>query len=505
MMPVTSADGKLTLTKTASPTSLPYGGGTVTYTYTVKNNTAGRMYYDGLSDNKCRPSYVSGMSYSWFSGDYIPAGGTATFSCTQRITTDTTNTATASFSNVSGIQSSVSATATVTVARPATGNTSCDFIYASTVYLSGTNGTGSVSIWPNATGIDMPTSYTVGGVVADSSTALAIDPLNPNTAYLTLRTEDGVYYPYLMKVDLSTGIWTRIDVTNSTPAAWGSNRLAVDRYGHVWSLANDGVLFEYDPVAGTTTTHGIPRTLTATNPDGTSVTIDFGTLSSGDIAFDGDNNLWILAANGTTNTTYLVTIPYASLDAGTGTTRTTGPTATYLGTVTNPANGGYYNGLAFATNGTLYASNYSGSTSYLYTLNSATGASTLVGTGVTLDGVIGDLASCAIPKPNLLVTKTADKDLVQAGEQITYTVKITNTSPLASTGTTFVDPLPANTTYVSSTFNGTAITGTTNPWQSAREVHGTSTTRAGLLPGGDTATITITVKVNSPLPAGTTN
>ena len=62
---------------------------------------------------------------------------------------------------------------------------------------------------------------------------------------------------------------------------------------------------------------------------------------------------------------------------------------------------------------------------------------------------------------------------MQAGEQITYTVKITNTSPLASTGTTFVDPLPANTTYVSSTFNGTAITDTTNPWQSAREVHGT--------------------------------
>ena len=505
-VPVTSADGKLTLTKTATPTSLPYGGGTVTYTYTVKNNTAGRMYYDGMSDNKCRPSYVSGMSSSFFYGDYIPAGGTATFSCTQLITADTTNTATASFSNGSGIQSSVSATATVTVNRPATGNTSCDFIYASTIYL-GTDLTpaGAVSIWPNATGINIPSNYLVGGVAADSSAALAIDPLNPNTAYLTLRTEAGAFYPYLMKVDLSTGVWTEITVTNSTPAAWSSNRLAVDRYGHVWSFANGGLLYEYDPATGTTTAHGIPQTYTVTDPNGVALfTIDFGTLSSGDIAFDGDNNLWILAANGTTNTTYLVTIPYASLDAGTGTTRTTGPTVTYLGTVTNPVTGGYYNGLAFGTNGTLYASSYNGNTSYLYTLNSATGASTQVGSAA-LDGLIGDLASCAIPKPNLQVSKTADKDVVQAGDQITYTVKITNTSTLASTGTTFVDALPANTTYVSSTLNGTAITGATNPWQTAREVHGTSTTRAGLLPGGETATITITVKVNSPLPAGTTN
>ena len=68
---------------------------------------------------------------------------------------------------------------------------------------------------------------------ADSSAALAIDPLNPNTAYLTLRTEAGAFYPYLMKVDLSTGVWTEITVTNSTPAAWSSNRLAVDRYGRL--------------------------------------------------------------------------------------------------------------------------------------------------------------------------------------------------------------------------------------------------------------------------------
>ncbi len=50
----------------------------------------------------------------------------------------------------------------------------------------------------------------------------------------------------------------------------------------------------------------------------------------------------------------------------------------------------------------------------------------------------------------LSITKTANPPgIVEAGQEITYTITVTNTSATPQDGITIADPLPANTTYVS--------------------------------------------------------
>lgn len=74
--PVTSTDGRITLTKTASSTSLAAGGGNVTYTYTVKNNAGYAMYYGSVNDDKCGSAAIqSGYQTDYYGYYYIPSGG----------------------------------------------------------------------------------------------------------------------------------------------------------------------------------------------------------------------------------------------------------------------------------------------------------------------------------------------------------------------------------------------------------------------------------------------
>lgn len=125
-----AATTNFTLTKTPSTTTLPYGGGSVTYTYTVKNNTSGYLYYVDGQDDKCRnlsrpsSSGMKSVGIGWFKSAWrLDAGATATFTCTQTLTKTTTNKATFTFgtdvnfwAQITG-QASNTATATVTMAN----------------------------------------------------------------------------------------------------------------------------------------------------------------------------------------------------------------------------------------------------------------------------------------------------------------------------------------------------------------------------------------------------
>ncbi len=92
-------------------------------------------------------------------------------------------------------------------------------------------------------------------------------------------------------------------------------------------------------------------------------------------------------------------------------------------------------------------------------------SATLVGTVITDT----DMGSSAVTDPNqannsatvssttvappgtadMAVTMTASPNTVLAGGQISYTATVTNNGPSAATTATFVDPIPANTTFVS--------------------------------------------------------
>ena len=123
--------------------------------------------------------------------------------------------------------------------------------------------------------------------------------------------------------------------------------------------------------------------------NGTTVT-EVGTITpggaqgSGDLAFDGLGDMYVLAGNGSTGQIDEV-VASALPASGTG--------ALTFKDLANLTGAGDYDGIAFSANGYLYAENSGGG---LYEINPNTGA--LVGTRVAESGYSGtpiDLASCA--------------------------------------------------------------------------------------------------------------
>jgi uncharacterized repeat protein (TIGR01451 family) len=83
---------------------------------------------------------------------------------------------------------------------------------------------------------------------------------------------------------------------------------------------------------------------------------------------------------------------------------------------------------------------------------------------------------------DLAITKTDSPDPVTVGNNLTYTITVTNNGPNGATGTTMTDPLPATTTLVSATPSQGNCSGTT-----------TVTCNLGSLADSASATITIVV------------
>jgi uncharacterized repeat protein (TIGR01451 family) len=92
--------------------------------------------------------------------------------------------------------------------------------------------------------------------------------------------------------------------------------------------------------------------------------------------------------------------------------------------------------------------------------------------------------------PVLDVTKSASQSVVDAGGTITYVIEYKNSGTDEATGLQLEDHLPPEVTFVSATGGATHISGVVT-WP------------LGTLPPGDTGSVTLAVKVNSPLADGT--
>ena len=103
----------------------------------------------------------------------------------------------------------------------------------------------------------------------------------------------------------------------------------------------------------------------------------------------------------------------------------------------------------------------------------------------TVDPVPGNNSSTATtvvnPAANLALTKTDSPDPVLAGQDLTYTLTVTNNGPSDAAGVTITDPLPSGVTFVS------AGAGCTN-------ASGTVTCTIGALANGANAVRTIVVR-----------
>jgi uncharacterized repeat protein (TIGR01451 family)/gliding motility-associated-like protein len=92
--------------------------------------------------------------------------------------------------------------------------------------------------------------------------------------------------------------------------------------------------------------------------------------------------------------------------------------------------------------------------------------------------------------PILGVTKQADRATVPLGENISYTIRVSNTGNTFATGVTITDTLPAGTSFVSANFGGS-------------HQNGIVTWNIGIISPGQTLTLTIVVNVSGNLAGGT--
>lgn len=549
--PTSPTSGAFSVTSTVTPSTLPVGGGTVTMTYTVKNlSKQGNRYlfYSSDTNSVCQSTTSTGLVRGQYD-DYIVPGGTATFTCTATVrdTTDIKQTfefySWDAYNRTGNGNETIQLTDRVTVTPPPASLGTCDtpwftsfdapgFVgtvdpvsgasanrwkidFVTTRQYQERNAAGQLLYWAydGNTGNYYKTTYNTGSPVVvgsnfsvTGSSGFAIDPTNPQFAYFSGRNGD-VFSDELYRIDLLTGTITSL---GSSPA-FASNRMGVDANGTLWSFANDGILYSVANVNSLKTdkpldqyatalpssvvvSHGIPTyfdPVSKTNQN-------FTTLQSGDIAFDGNGTMYVLAApasSGAQVNTKLLTIDPVEL------TKSSGMVAKLVGDMGFPTVGSYFNGLAFDTKGTLYASSTNASTdvSALYTINMATGKPTIKQTSNTGAISWGDLSSCALPTPRLVVTKTAAPSPVPENGIVTYTIQVKNIGTIDATGATFKDLIPAGTSYVagSTKLNGNGVTDVngTGAFVGTREIHGTGTSTAGLIPKGDTATVTFQVKV----------
>ncbi len=108
-------DPAIDIVKTASPTTLPAGGGSVTYTYKVRATGNVPLTDISVTDDKCSPiSYQSGDTNR---DDILDLGETWTYTCTKTITKTTTNIGVATGYD-HGTKVTDHDRATVTVAQP---------------------------------------------------------------------------------------------------------------------------------------------------------------------------------------------------------------------------------------------------------------------------------------------------------------------------------------------------------------------------------------------------
>jgi uncharacterized repeat protein (TIGR01451 family) len=100
------------------------------------------------------------------------------------------------------------------------------------------------------------------------------------------------------------------------------------------------------------------------------------------------------------------------------------------------------------------------------------------------------VATTVVSSPSLTLTQSDAPDPVNAGSNLTYTFAYSNGGNANATGTVLSEPLPANTTYVTSSPIGTVSAGTVT-WS------------LGTVAGGASGSVSLTVKVASPLANGT--
>ncbi|QTG75361.1 DUF11 domain-containing protein [Trueperella pecoris] len=525
-----SANERISVSVEASSSSVPSGGGEITYTYKITNSreeasqedrgrlglAADGMYFRLTQSDVCnsidwdlKRGFVQADSGEWL----LPRGATVTGTCKTTITQNTTNTFMVElydyYHNIS------KATASTAVQVKYSGDAvglSCDGLWFSSgspeqkmqsYGVLGTINLSGYSVEPklNFENIKATTKFSGGQSVSmNGSAALAVDPKSPENVYYVPRLRkaenerklgEPEYAPGgLWVYNAETGANTQLTTWDGTP---GTARLGVSPEGVLWSAASNGHLHRYDSQKKTWTDRGKVTLGKIGGTGETAVEYTFepgrnNSLDSGDLAFDGLGNMWIIGSDAKTQKAFLYTIPRTELEQ-----KEKPISATMVGSMGQ----GRFNGIAFGSDGQLYGTTRDEGVNKggLHLIDKKTGKATRL---ANMPYSTEDLGSCSLPKPELRIEKTAkpSKAVVDGGE-IEYTVTIKNTGNLEATGVNFKDELATHKMTMisgSATLNGQKWDANfTTGWALVKSP---SAAFPGTVAAGETATITFKVRNN---------
>ncbi|WP_406710060.1 SpaA isopeptide-forming pilin-related protein [Trueperella pyogenes] len=458
-----SSDGRIKVSVTANPTEVPAGGGEVTYTYTVKNTRdkasyvdrfwqdelAQAMFFSSTRSNVCNNIVWTGDYKKAAWGEYyLPIGSTATGTCTTTITQDTANTFTAVLDDYYHTESRAEASVGVTVKYSEGSVLRCDGLWfssgspkqeADSYGAMGTIDLNAYSIQQKLSFKDVQAyskEFPTQLRAMNGSAALAVDPKNPANVYyvprLKTKEKEGYSPAGLWLYNAKTGENRLVTSHDKTP---GTARLGAAPDGTLWAVASDGNMHKFDPKKENwEKLKGIDLgTIGSTGELSTKYTFESkktNSLQSGDLAFDGLGNMWVIGSDAKTKKAFLYTISREMLNG-----------ETIKATMVGSMGEGRFNGLAFGPDGKLYGTTRDDNkgTGGLYRIDKNTGKSERL---KDLPYSMEDLGSCSLPQPRLRIEKTANPSTaVTDGGQIEYTVTIANTGNLEATGVTFQDNL----------------------------------------------------------------
>lgn len=478
-----SSDGRIKVSVTANPTEVPAGGGEVTYTYTVTNTRdkasyvdrfwqdelAQAMFFSSTRSNVCdKIVWNGGYKRTPWGEYYLPLGATTTGTCTTTITQGMTNTFETVVEDYYGRESKATASATVSVKySEGPSGLQCDGLWFSSGSIDQTENEfgaiGTINIdktkysaspkldFKSVEVKDTSDAFSSSPRRMNGSAALAVDPKNPEKIYYIPRLAEKKNQKQLFHFG---GLWLynaksnqnlKISDHDKTP---NSNRLGAAPDGTLWSVGTDGKLFKFDPNQNQWEDHGEITPGTIGSSGSTAVEYTFKnqdaegkrpqhSLDSGDLAFDGLGNMWLIGSTAKTGTSpeesFLFTISRDELNNKGSIAK-----ATMVGNMGE----GRFNGIAFGPDGTLYGTTRDSANKRggLHLIDKKSGSTHQL--KEDLGYLTEDLGSCSLPKPELRIDKTANptKAVVDGGE-IEYTVNIENTGELEATGVTFQDML----------------------------------------------------------------
>ncbi|MEW6912599.1 SpaA isopeptide-forming pilin-related protein [Trueperella pyogenes] len=410
------------------------------------------VYFSSTRSNVCNDITWTG-DYKQVGNEYLlPKGGKATGTCKTTVTQNTTNKFDADVYDWYLNHSTATASVDVKMKYSEGSSVSqCDGLW----FASGSPQQKADSYGVMGT-IDLKSGYKTDKklgfeeVVTESknfpsekrpmngSAALAVDPRNPENVYYIPRLKVSKTENYspagLWLYNAKTGQNRMVTSWQDTP---GTARLGAAPDGALWAVAaEDGTLRKFAPQTNKWEKLGGIELGTIGETGYTTVKYTFepgksNSLESGDLAFDGLGNMWIIGSDAKTKKAFLFTISSDMLNGREPVK------ATMVGSMGE----GRFNGIAFGPDGYLYGTTRDDDkgTGGLYLIDKTTGENKRL---TDLPYSLEDLGSCSLPKPVLRIEKTADPTKgVTDGGQIEYTVAIENTGNLDATGVTFQDDL----------------------------------------------------------------